>query len=256
VNSAIPVNHISSVLFENDSVRWIATINGGLAKMTNDSFVTFNAVNASLPDNSIIQIARDTNDFLWLACPSGGLVREYNENFSVFNMNTSGIPTNSLNSLAIDSLQNIYIGSYDKGLIKKEGNYFYSWNTSNSLMPDDVVFCVAVERTGIIWAGTDAHGVVRFDENLWLNTNEQFERLAVQIYPNPVTNQSRLLLSKYFNPDHLTLTIFDASGKQVGDSFVFPNALIDVENLEAGIYFFRVVDDNQVVGMGKFIKGQ
>jgi Secretion system C-terminal sorting domain len=239
-NSDIPVNNISVINFENDSVRWVGTINGGLSKMINDSFYTFNIVNFSLPDNTILGMARDTGNFLWSACPAGGLVRGYGTNFYVFNTATSGNPSNAITSVAIDSLQNIYVGSYDFGLIKKEGINFTSWNTSNSPMPDDIVYCVTIERNGVIWVGTDSHGVVRFDENSWLNNSEINNNVILSVYPNPCKNN---LIINWNKKSDGEIKIFDLEGRTVylnNIDKINSTIAIDVSSFSAGAYFIHI----------------
>ena len=188
----LPVDNIAVITIENDSLRWIGTINGGFVKMEDTAFTVYNIPIANFPDNTITGIVIDSSNIKWSACPAGALVRFYNGSIFAYNAGSSLIPSNSLTTLVIDSLQNFYIGSYDKGLIKKSGNIFAHWDTQNSGMTDDLIYAVAVERNGVIWCGTETHGVVRFDENMLTAVGDINKNVQFDLWPNPGNDQAAL----------------------------------------------------------------
>ena len=245
LNSSIPVNVISGIFIESDSIRWIATINGGFAKMTDTSFIYWSSFNHGFPDNSVLDMRRDTDGTFWLASPSNGLIHFHNGVWVTENTTNSFIPGNSLSSITIDSLENFYIGSYGAGILKRTNGNYVRWDTTSGI-PDENIFTVALERNGLIWAGTESHGLVRFDENLWNSIAEQ-SQTSFSIYPNPFS-------------DHVTLTslenirgirVTDVAGsviysREMGNSLP-KNLTVDLPALSPGIYFLSADLGNAIV---------
>ncbi len=79
------------------------------------------------------------------------------------------------------------------------------------------------------------------DENLLNNVN---------VYPNPVTNE--LTIKTTLDLENSVIAIFDVQGKKVFNSFFESNTLA-VENLENGIYFLRIIQNEKQINL-KFIK--
>lgn len=107
---------------------------------------------------------------------------------------------------------------------------------------------------------------IYFDFNLPIFTNQTFNTLQSQIstglpsidqpynlniYPNPVTNQSEIYL-----PDHenYQMKIYNISGQLILDKILSQNFFLKAESLEDGIYFARLTNlkTNQFY-TGKFI---
>ncbi len=79
------------------------------------------------------------------------------------------------------------------------------------------------------------------NENLLSNVN---------VFPNPVTNE--LTIKTTLNLENSVIAIFDIQGKKVFNSF-FESNTIDVETLETGIYFLRIIQNEKQINL-KFIK--
>jgi hypothetical protein len=232
---------MSVLVEENDSTRWLGTINGGLVRMVDTAFTNWSVYANGFPDNTILGLLVDSGGVKWMSCPAGALVAFFNGTWIAYNTGSSNIPTNSLNSLTQSAQQNFYMGSYDKGLVKKEGFYYYHWNTANSNMPDDVVFTVAIENSGIIWCGTETHGVVRFDESQWLGLPPVLEYDPVSVYPNPCKQFVNIIPN---GKSMYSVRVRDLSGEikfmQKFSSPVSSFSPIDLSSLPAGVYFVSV----------------
>lgn len=72
------------------------------------------------------------------------------------------------------------------------------------------------------------------------------------VYPNPATN----LVSFRWkgNYDNLTLELYQITGAKALVQLTFPGELISISKLENGIYFFKLLNGQQVVHTGKLIK--
>jgi hypothetical protein len=244
-NSSLPVDNIAVLAIENDSTRWIGTVNGGFVKMVDTSFTVYNLYLNNFPDNTITGIVIDSSGIKWEACPAGSLVRFFNGAVFAYNTGSSNIPTNTLTNLVFDSLQNLYIGSFDKGLIKKTGNSFVYWDTQNSAMPDDLIYAVAVERTGIIWCGTETHGVVRFDEFgvTAVPANNTLTGRGMYAYPNPASSYCTL---RFSDKRPRRIRIVDELGRELNNFQADQlETNVDLSDYDAGVYFISATDQEK-----------
>lgn len=81
---------------------------------------------------------------------------------------------------------------------------------------------------------------------------ELFASNVVQIYPNPITNQSIIKIEEYVSP--LELHLLDVSGKEVTVMPLFSSETkFEAESLLSGLYFYKVTTANNIVSTGKII---
>jgi hypothetical protein len=91
-------------------------------------------------------------------------------------------------------------------------------------------------------------------ETCFLNTMSIAENTkeALNVYPNPTSNQlyveSKLVHSKS------VFEIIDIAGKLIEKGCINENNSIDVSVLNKGIYFLKVMTDNKIISINKFIK--
>ncbi len=78
------------------------------------------------------------------------------------------------------------------------------------------------------------------------------------IYPNPVQDTFTLQLPEEFvNTSALIeFNLYDSIGRKVVSipNFSSENNLINIQNLESGLYFYEVINNNRKIGSGKVIK--
>ncbi len=80
--------------------------------------------------------------------------------------------------------------------------------------------------------------------NLNLNVSEENK---INIYPNPFNNQIEISIDKEFSPEGV-LKVYDAYGKIVKSVNVNYNPVVlDMEELESGIYFASLITKNEIV---------
>jgi hypothetical protein len=111
--------------------------------------------------------------------------------------------------------------------------------------------------TSSTWNNRYIPGTAWFDYDMHQNmayhvTTQNFgvpviERIPLAVYPNPVTNNSKLYVSADVPQEYTTLEIMDQSGRVVG---VYERPVagegVDV-NLSAGVYFVKFIGQNSVV---------
>lgn len=126
------------------------------------------------------------------------------------------------------------------------GHYMHQGNMGTSMVqyvfydeanPNDSAF-VTVKYTP---------GFVGIDNN--------FENTISNIYPNPATDVSRIDFNLYFN-NNASIVISDLTGSSVKEIILNSNsgtALIDVNDLFSGVYFYTIITDNKVIKTGKLV---
>ncbi|MGB4655121.1 MAG: C10 family peptidase [Bacteroidales bacterium] len=78
----------------------------------------------------------------------------------------------------------------------------------------------------------------------WVTTNIDTEEAAYRIYPNPTSNILNIVSPRVFNE----VRMYNNSGKLVYNDYGrYSNKVIDVNNLSAGVYFIKLIFDDNVI---------
>jgi hypothetical protein len=76
---------------------------------------------------------------------------------------------------------------------------------------------------------------------------------AVNIYPNPFTNQLNIELNA-LQINKCQLVIYNVLGAEVMNTNVFAqNVILETNVLPSGVYFYKVINDNKVIQTGKLV---
>ena len=80
----------------------------------------------------------------------------------------------------------------------------------------------------------------------------------IKVYPNPVTNQLSVELNDV-NKEITSIQLIDVSGRVIDKQIAsFPRndgkILIDVSELETGIYIYNILSNNEILGVGEIMK--
>jgi len=81
---------------------------------------------------------------------------------------------------------------------------------------------------------------------------DQSGNTLFNVYPNPASNTVSFRWKG--NYDNLTLELYQITGVKALVKLTFPGELISISKLENGIYFFKLLNGQQVVHTGKLIK--
>jgi hypothetical protein len=93
-------------------------------------------------------------------------------------------------------------------------------------------------------------------EITWDVVNETEAKPMGMAYPNPTTSSINIPINETISND-ARIQIFDAKGMKCLDSEVGNTGdliTLDIHNLDAGLYVYKVVSENREVARGKFIK--
>jgi PKD repeat protein len=91
---------------------------------------------------------------------------------------------------------------------------------------------------------------------LIIGTSEpgEISRVELSLYPNPVRDQLLVIIGEYI-PRQGKLYMYDSSGRLVRTERVYHGwNNVDVSQLAAGIYFYRLMDGGSELGSGKIVK--
>ena len=98
---------------------------------------------------------------------------------------------------------------------------------------------------------TDENGVIGFETNEGRNNKAE-----VKSYPNPARDNTTIELSEYLT-NTAALKVYNSLGQLVlqrplnkGEKAI----KLDLKGFEAGVYFFEVVEEDGVLGSGKFVR--
>lgn len=142
----------------------------------------------------------------------------------------------------------------------------YYWDGTNWILmnpsPNNTTFCLYPYKDELyVGGGFDSIGAVHYPGMARYSDVVGFNEIAskknvVKIIPNPLKNYATISLPEFLN-DKLPLTfkLFDTSGKPVLE-YAKVNSLnfeINKSNLQKGIYFYKLLNDNYEIASGKLI---
>ena len=147
------------------------------------------------------------------------------------------------------SFTNINIPDSGASQLQSMGWVQFMVNTNNNVLLNDSIENVAD---------------VIFDVNQPIRTTEariEFVNIAaindmdanamLQIWPNPIYNVSKIVLSKACQ--NCAITIFDNTGKQIQNRELNYELNLNADEFESGLYFYRVSNTTSLLTQGKFV---
>ena len=100
---------------------------------------------------------------------------------------------------------------------------------------------------GTAWFDYDVHQNMAYHVTTQNYGVEVVEKVNVAVYPNPVTNNSKLYVSSEVSAEYKTVQIMDQSGRVINTvDRPAPGVGIDV-NLATGVYFVKFIGENSVI---------
>lgn len=101
----------------------------------------------------------------------------------------------------------------------------------------------------------DDNGSLNFTVTSALGTEDPTNNTNVNFYPNPMNDFGTIKINGYVESEKLRLEILDAAGRIVitKETISSNEILIDSRNLESGIYFYRLLQNENLIGVDKFV---
>ncbi len=233
--------------FNNDG--WIDILSSGQVMMNNGN-MTF-TVATSFPGEGAIG---DANNDGFLDVFSGGTLKiNQNTEGNWIKINPIGVESN-LNGIGARVEIITAMGTQIRDIKSGVGFRYMSTLTAHFGFGEDAI----IESVTVYWPSGNIDVINTPEINSTLNITEGQSPLSinenllnnVSIYPNPVTK--KLTISTSLELENSIVAIFDIQGKKVYNS-PFETNNLDVSNLEAGVYFLRIIQDEKQINL-KFIK--
>ncbi len=176
-NSPMLSNYISKIIVDKNNIKWIGTLDQGLARFDGKNWKMYKKSNSPLIYDFITCLALDQNNNLWIGT-SGGIMM-FN-GFSWINY-TANLPTNTyVKSIAIDKMNNVWIGTMD-GLVFYDGVTWKTFTTLNSGLAGNFVTCISIDNQNRVWLGTNSFGISMYDGNNWKLYNMSNMSLPINV---------------------------------------------------------------------------
>lgn len=144
-------------VYINGSNYWFGTQGGGVSKLANQAWTTYNETNV-LVHNSIRSIASAGNE-VWIGAGDpyeldGGLSHFDGYEWETLTSENSPLPVNEVNAIAKDSLGNWWFGTWG-GATRYDGENWTTFTTDNGLSAQDNTRVIAVNGNEIWFATVD-----------------------------------------------------------------------------------------------------
>ena len=191
--------------------------------------------------------------------------QKWNKSFNGPNQSddfVSCLQTNSYGEAVIGGKTNNGIGTdvnYDFLLVRYDSMGTQIW-TDNVAVSDsaDAVTAILLSGTNLYvggnsWATTGQKDIYVMKYAINVGTSNPEEMISLAVYPNPVSQVLHFETSMLQNP---TIELFNALGQMVAvcQSNLKTEKTIEVSTLPAGMYFYQVKENGQIVATGKVVK--
>ncbi|PYP89293.1 MAG: hypothetical protein DMF61_03500 [Blastocatellia bacterium AA13] len=156
-----------TALFEDDSGSlWIGTNGGGLTKLRNGVFTTYNTTDG-LAGQELRTISGGRDGDIWIGTAGRGLNRFKDGRFTTYTTR-DGLSSNDVLAVYEDSDKTLWIGTEGGGLNRLKNGVFTVVTTKQGL-ESNVVMSLCGDRNGNLWIGTRGGGLNRFSGGQFTN---------------------------------------------------------------------------------------
>ncbi|RPI25684.1 MAG: hypothetical protein EHM61_13770 [Acidobacteria bacterium] len=159
----LPSDSIWSILEDKEGNLWIGAFGGGIARLQESKFVTFDT-GSGLPDDLVWSIYEDDEQTLYLGTDAGLTVMTAGR---IRNLGAAeGLPPGGTTSLLKDSRGTLWVAGGSEGLYRMKAGKAIA-----ELKPDgqgfEHVFSIIEDRSGTLWVGTRGGGLKYWRDNRW-----------------------------------------------------------------------------------------
>jgi hypothetical protein len=206
------------------------------AFLSSDNGVNWDPINNGLICNSATAFAFDSTDiFLGSVC---GVFKSGNNGTNWSQIN-NGLLVSYISSFALTG-NSVFAGG--NGGISLTNNNGASWVSINDGLPDAMVRSLLINNN-YIFAGTDS-GVYK-RSLLGISTEELSFFSMLQIYPNPVTNNSIAVSAPACM--NCTIEIYGQVGNRICEDLILNDGKMEInlQGISSGIYFVKVTDGDK-----------
>lgn len=157
-NSGIQSNSLTAITVDHHNVKWIGTLEKGLIKYDEVSFINYNTANSPIPDNRINCISVDQQNRIWVGTDFGIGIFD-GSGWTIYNRNNSGLTSELTNTIKFDNNGNAWIGT-SGNLVKFDG---INWSVYEQPQGNDWINDIYIENDNKLYLGTKMDGIYIFE---------------------------------------------------------------------------------------------
>lgn len=264
-------SHAESITVDKDGNILVA----GLFYSGNMTFGTYTLLNTSANWDAFVVKYDSNGNPIW-ASSLGGPNMDYAESVTtdpIGNVYVTG-PFESMGFMfGSTSFSNTGIANSDCFLVKYSPAGNPVWGAKAGGAGVDIAYCVTTDNLGNVFCSglfmgpscnfgsvslfglSSAYNVfvAKIDHATSLFEHSSSEESWIHFYPNPFSNNA-ILEIKDFKIDNSVLYLFDITGREVLKKEI-KNQFTEIQkgNLNPGMYFYKVVSEDNLIGSGKII---
>lgn len=163
-NSGIQSNSLTALALDNNNIKWIGSLDKGLIRYDEISFINYNMTNSSIPSNRINCIAIDNQNRVWVGTDLGIGVFD-GSSWIIYNSSNSGLTSEHINKIRF--YNNIVWVGTTANLIKFDG---INWSVYEQPAGKDWINDFYIEDENKFYLGTKLDGIFVFENQTfyWL----------------------------------------------------------------------------------------
>ena len=173
------------------------------------------------------------------------------------NTATVGIGVNTLPSVSATTSSTLVCSNFNESAVLTAVTSVtsYTWSNGANTSSTTVTPTVGTTYTLTVNDGTcDASTTVFVDATICTGINNATSMNGISIYPNPTNGILNISIPSEL-ADNTSIEVYDAIGKLViKETLSTETTTINTTKLTDGIYVFKVINNNQIVKIGKIVK--
>lgn len=173
------------------------------------------------------------------------------------NTATVGIGVNTLPSVSATTSSTLVCSNFNESAVLTAVTSVtsYTWSNGANTASTTVTPTVGTTYTLTVNDGTcDASTTVFVDATICTGINNATSMNGISIYPNPTNGILNISIPSEL-ADNTSIEVYDAIGKLViKETLSTETTTINTTKLTDGIYVFKVINNNQIVKIGKIVK--
>ncbi len=197
-NSGIQSSLLTSIVSDNQNVKWIGTSNLGLISFNEKEFLNFNINNSDIPSNQINTLNVGNDNRIWVGTNNGLGIFD-GDSWQIYNTGNSALPNNSINDIQFDLTGNAWIGT-NNGFAKYDGVNWQKFNHTSQFFTYLWVTSLQFDGSNNLWIGSNNFGILKFDGSTFTEYEAtQYNFLTNRISSIALDNTDRIWFGQLQN---------------------------------------------------------
>ncbi len=249
----LPLDQALSAAIDGQNRKYFGTANDGVFRLSGNTWTRIYTLNTNLPYDNIRAITVENDTAVWFGIGQqvndSCLTRYDGSQVTIFDsLTASGFPMRNIRHIYTDGSGNKWIASNNDeegGLFLYNDTTFRVFREFASGLASNRVYESVMDDSSNLWVAT-FRGLSVFNENNLYLSEEQPASAAqfVKAWPNPATEELRFELPQ--NGSY-TFDMLNATGSTLRSERLQAEGtvLLDIRNLQPGIYFMRFSGEEQ-----------